>query len=164
MKRAIAILLLFIAILTVSARAEDASDIGLGTYGIFRDVHDNRYVVQDDRIQYGEIHYRKNWYYAYQTSRGNKPRGSLCTNTFRRLGYNRWRYYNSYGQAMKEDSRYVKLYAFWGKYIRHIYIPGTNFTLRYSCKKERYERRTKNGAPWREVGMQCYYWDRDTQK
>ena len=164
MKRAIALLLLFIALLTISARAEDASDIGLGTYGIFRDVNDNRYVIQDDRIQYGEIHYRKNWYYAYRTSRPGKPRGSLCTNAYKRLGRNRWRFFRKTGQALKQDTKYIKLYEFWGKYIQYIYIPGTNFTLRYSCKKERYERRVKKGTPWREVGMQCYYWDMDTQK
>jgi len=164
MKRALAILLLFIALLTVSARAEDASDIGLGTYGIFRDVHDNRYIVQNDRIQYGEIHYRRNWYYAYKTSRPGKPRGSLCECAFRILGRNRWRYYTVNGTALKQSNRYIKLYDFWGKYVHYIYVPGTNWTQRYNCKSERYEiRKNRRSRKWREVGMQ-FYWEHDRQK
>ena len=164
MKRALAILLLFIALLTVSARAEDASDIGLGTYGIFRDVHDNRYIVQDDRIQYGEIHYRRNWYYAYKTSRPGKPRGSLCECAFRILGRNRWKYYTANGTALKQSNRYIKLYDFWGKYVHYIYVPGTNWTQRYNCKSERYEiRKNRRSRKWREVGMQ-FYWEHDQQK
>jgi len=163
MKRALAILLLFIALLTVSARAEDASDIGLGTYGIFRDVQDNRYIIQDDRIQHGIVHYRHNWYYAYKTSRPGKPRGSLCECAFRMYGHNKWRYHKEGGAALKQSNRYITIDDY-TKYVKYIYVPGTNWTQRYNCKSERYEiRKNRRSRKWREVGMQ-FYWEHDRQK
>ena len=164
MKRIIALLMVLVMALSTPVFGEDCSDIGQGTCGFFRDSDGNRYLVINDRVQYGRQTWKNGHYYAYQTSRPGKPRGSLCTDSFRRYGKNNWIYYRYNGKALRHHTPLIKLYPSDMLRVRHIYVPGSNFTWRYNCYKERMEKRSnRKSRDWRETGMQ-FYWDYDKQR
>lgn len=164
MKKMIALLMIFVLLVTTPAYAEDCSDIGLGTCGFFKDYDGNRYLVINDRIQYGRQTWKNGHYYAYTTSRPGKPRGSLCTDSFRRYGKNNWIFYRYNGRALRFHTPLIKLYPNDMLRVRHIYVPGTNYCQRYNCCLERYQiRPNRKSRKWKTVGMQ-FYWDYDRQK
>ena len=128
--------------------------------GIVYGRNGDMYIYKYGKKQYGWVEYRRNMYYAYETSRYGVPKGSLATSVYREHN-GRIYFFCIDGKMLTHDTNYIKLEK--GKFsVRYIYTPGDP-TMRYSVKCRRYQRYIK--GKWTNVGKNCYpHWMIDKQR
>ncbi len=158
------IITLMIAVFIMSPICVRAYSLpGYGFYGMLLDTNGDRYIIQGDKMQFGIIHFRGAWYYAYKTESDAHARGSLCTKSFRRLSKGKWKYYRSNGKGLERDSKYINIDED-NAIINYIYPQKYKFERRFNAKKERYEIRDKTTGQWRVLKKgYLYTYDKQMQ-
>lgn len=123
------------------------------------------YLYKNNRLQYGHIRYKGNYYYAHRTGSKKYPKGSLTKGQFRIEKGNKW-----YAYSINQGRMYTKShYICRGRFKRYLdlairkdrtvaYVYDNSSTvrgaIRYSTRERRLQRDLSFGQ-WRTVeGMQ----------
>lgn len=98
-------------------------------------------------------------YYIHKSRSRMYNRGEPCWDAYRWRG-DKLYYFDHDGRMIKHSTKLIKLNH--DHSVKYIYTPG-NKNNRYSTKRRRYQRRSKDGT-WHEYGMQTnLYWMIDWQ-
>lgn len=123
------------------------------------------YLYKNNRLQYGHIRYKGNYYYAHRTSSKRYPKGSLTKGQFRIEKGNKWYAYSIDHGKMYVKNHYVRKGRFKrcldleirkDRTVRYVYDNSSTVrgSLRYSTAERRMQRDLSFGQ-WRTIeGMQ----------
>lgn len=114
MKRTLAFLMIIVFALTVPA-VVNAQTCDLSKARTERTVKEgiyerggHYYLYKNNRLQYGHIRYKGNYYYAHRTSSKRYPKGSLTKGQFRIEKGNKWYAYSIHQGRMYLRSTYIQ--------------------------------------------------------
>lgn len=168
MKRIVAIILALVLLTTpVTAQVCDLSKAKTERTvkeGIY-ERNGHYYLYKNNRMQYGKIRYKGNYYYAHRTGSKAYPKGSLTKGQFRIEKGNRWFAYSIDHGKMYVKNHYVRK----GRFKRYLdlairkdrtvaYVYDNSSTVRGSIRYSTAERRLQRDegfGDWHTVeGMQ----------
>ena len=123
------------------------------------------YLYKNNRLQYGHIRYKGNYYYAHRTGSKKYPKGSLTKGQFRIEKGNKWYAYSiNQGKMYTRNTyirkgrfkRYIDLEIRKDRTVRYVYDNSSTVrgSLRYSTAERRLQRDLSFGE-WKTIeGMQ----------
>ena len=101
MKRAIAILLILVALLAIPAEAKAPRN------GKYYDAQGHIFIMRHGKPRTGHFKYKGKWYYGHKTSTKKYPKGSCTAGDMRVERGNKWYAYHYDGTMFRYD-RYVR--------------------------------------------------------